>query len=197
MILLYICLYVMALICNETRQGIWNACLNISGDLLHMMCLVMVSHYSNITWALCCLKTITLQWRHNEHDGISNYWYLDYLLNRLFRCRSKKTSKLHVTGLCEGNPLVTRGFPSNAENYPIWWCHHEQLDCLLNNLLRLMPKKASKHHQDEGNPLVTAGHSHRASDVENISMSWHHHVFGHNWCWDDCNFLVMFSSNKA
>ena len=125
MILLYICLYVMALICNETRQGIWNACLNISGDLLHMMCLVMVSHYSNITWALCCLKTITLQWRHNEHDGVSNYWYLDYLLNRLFRCRSKKTSKLHVTGLCEGNPLVTGGFPSNAENYPIWWCHHD------------------------------------------------------------------------
>ena len=29
------------------------------------------------------------------------------LLNRLFRRRSKKTSKVHVTGLCEGNLPVT------------------------------------------------------------------------------------------
>ena len=31
---------------------------------------------------------------------------LDCLLNRLFRCKSKKTSKLRVTALCEGNPSV-------------------------------------------------------------------------------------------
>ena len=41
------------------------------------------------------------------------------LLNRLFRCRSKKTSKLRVTGLCEGNSPMTGEFPSqrisNAE----------------------------------------------------------------------------------
>ena len=30
-------------------------------------------------------------------------------LNRLFRHRSKKTAKLRVTGLCEGNTLVTFG----------------------------------------------------------------------------------------
>ena len=44
------------------------------------------------------------------------------------RCISKKTSNLHVTGLSEGNPLVTGGFPSqkasNAENISIWWSHH-------------------------------------------------------------------------
>ena len=34
------------------------------------------------------------------------------LYNRLFRHRSKKTSKLRVTGLCEGNPPETGGFPS-------------------------------------------------------------------------------------
>ena len=49
----------------------------------------------------------TLQWRHNERDGISNHWPHDCLLNRLFRRISKKTSKLCVTGLCEGNSLVT------------------------------------------------------------------------------------------
>ena len=45
----------------------------------------------------------TLQWRHNGHDGASNHQPHDCLLNRLFRHRSKKTPKLRVTGLCEGN----------------------------------------------------------------------------------------------
>ena len=40
----------------------------------------------------------TLPWRHNGHDGVSNHRRLDCLLNRLFRRRSKKTSKLRVTG---------------------------------------------------------------------------------------------------
>ena len=60
---------------------------------------------------------------------VSQYhWRLDCLLSRLFRGRSKKTSKLRVTGLCEGNPLVTGGFlsqrASNAENVSIWWRHN-------------------------------------------------------------------------
>ena len=54
----------------------------------------------------------TLQWCHNERDGVSNHRSLDHLLNRLFRRRSKKTSKLRVSGLCEGNPPMTGGFPS-------------------------------------------------------------------------------------
>ena len=45
----------------------------------------------------------TLRWRHNEHDGVSNHQPHGCLLNRLFRRRSKKTSKLRVTGLCVGN----------------------------------------------------------------------------------------------
>ena len=43
-------------------------------------------------------------------------------------CRSKKTSKLRVIGLCEGNSAVIGEFPaqraSNAENVSIWWRHH-------------------------------------------------------------------------
>ena len=46
---------------------------------------------------------VTLHWRHNDHDGVSNHQPHDCLLNRLFRRRSKKTSKLRVTGLCVGN----------------------------------------------------------------------------------------------
>ena len=59
-------------------------------------------------WAL---TITTLHWCHNERDGVSNHRCVDGFLNHLFRCRSKKTSKLTVTGLCEGNPLVTSAFP--------------------------------------------------------------------------------------
>ena len=46
---------------------------------------------------------IALHWRHNDHDVVSNHQPHGYLLNRLFRRRSKKTSKLRVTGRCVGN----------------------------------------------------------------------------------------------
>ena len=39
-------------------------------------------------------RGMSLQWCHDGHDGISNHQPLDCLLNRLFRRRSKKTSKL-------------------------------------------------------------------------------------------------------
>ena len=55
---------------------------------------------------------VPLQWRHNGCDGVSNRQPHDYLLNRLFKRRSKNTSKLHVTGLCEENSSVTGEFPA-------------------------------------------------------------------------------------
>ena len=74
------------------------------------------------------LKVITFQWRHNGRHGVSNHQPHDYLLNRLFRRKSKKTWKVSVTGLCAGNSPVTGEFPaqraSNAENASIWWRHH-------------------------------------------------------------------------
>ena len=46
------------------------------------------------------------------------------------RRRSKKTSKLHVTGLCAGNSPVTGEFPaqiaSNTEKVSIWWRYYAQ-----------------------------------------------------------------------
>ena len=68
-----------------------------------------------------------LWWRHKERDGLSNHRLLDCLHNH-FRRRSKTTSKLRVTGLCEGNSSVTNEFPaqraSNEENVSVWWRHH-------------------------------------------------------------------------
>ena len=70
----------------------------------------------------------TLRWRHNGCYSVSNHQPHHCLLNRLFRRRSKKTSKLRVTGLCAKNSPGTGEFSaqmaSNAENVSIWWRHH-------------------------------------------------------------------------
>ena len=69
-----------------------------------------------------------LQWRQNGRYSAWNHQPHDFLLNRLFRRRSKKTSKISATGLCAGNSPVTVEFPaqlaSNAENASISWLHH-------------------------------------------------------------------------
>ena len=49
------------------------------------------------------LRNWSLHWRHNYHDGVSNQQPHGCLLSCLFSRRSKKTSKLRVTGLCVGN----------------------------------------------------------------------------------------------
>ena len=77
---------------------------------------------------LCHLCIYTLRWRHNGRDSVSNHQPHHCLLSRLFRRRSKKTSKLRVTGLCVGNSPGTGEFSaqmaSNAKNASIWWRHH-------------------------------------------------------------------------
>ena len=70
-------------------------------------------------WRLCFKEhaqqthtILTLQWRHDERDGVSTYQPHDSLLNRLFRHRWKKTPKLRVTGLSDENSTVTGEFPA-------------------------------------------------------------------------------------
>ena len=90
------------------------------------------------------LSVSTLQWRHNGLDSVSNHHPHDCLLKRLFRPRSKKTSKLRVTGLRVGNSPETGEFPaqraSNAKIFPfddvimnqeyahVWICLFELLE---------------------------------------------------------------------
>ena len=77
---------------------------------------------------------ITLQWRHNGRDSVSNHQPYDCLPNRLFRCISKKTSKLRATGFCVGNspgplnsphkwPVTRKMFPLMASSWitKLWW----------------------------------------------------------------------------
>ena len=87
------------------------------GAITHLpYCIIISSH----PWQCC----------HNGSDAVSKYQPHDCLLNRLFKRRSKKTSKLRVTALCAGNSPVTGKLPawmaSNAENVSIWWRHHVQ-----------------------------------------------------------------------
>ena len=57
-----------------------------------------------------CGLVVSLHWRQNERDGVSNHRRLDCLPNCLFRRRSKEILKFCVTGFCEGNPPVSGEF---------------------------------------------------------------------------------------
>ena len=63
---------------------------------------------------------VPLRWRHNGGDSVSNHQPQDCLLNRLFRRRSKKTSKLRVTGPCAGRGPVnsTHKWPVTRKMFP-------------------------------------------------------------------------------
>ena len=78
----------------------------------------------------------------NGRDSVSNHQPHDCLLNRLFRRRSKKTSKFRVTGLCAGNSPGTGEFPAQmaslAENVSIWWRHR---DILCSSLFTSIPPR--------------------------------------------------------
>ena len=56
---------------------------------------------------------------------------LTIIYSTVYWVADQKTSKLLVTGLCEGNSPVSDEFPakmvSNAENVSIWWRHHAKL----------------------------------------------------------------------
>ena len=58
----------------------------------------------------------TLQWRLNGGDSVSNHQPHDCLLNRLFRRRSKKTSKLRVIGFVLG---IHRGPVNSPHKWPV------------------------------------------------------------------------------
>ena len=62
------------------------------------------------------LVLVSLQWCHYERDGASKHRRLDCLLKRLFRRRSKKTSKLRVAG--QGPVNVPHKGPVTRKMFP-------------------------------------------------------------------------------
>ena len=81
--------------CFHLMTSSWNtpACIS-AADIYQPLALVGVTHGGGVKH--------TLPWRHNGRDSVSNHQPHGCLLNRLFRRRLKKTSKLRVTGLCAG-----------------------------------------------------------------------------------------------
>ena len=81
--------------------------------ILHSQC--HVCWWSGAASSQC----LTLQWRHNERDGVSNPQPHDCFFDRLFKVQIKENIK------------VTGEFPAqmanNAENVSIWWRHHDQI----------------------------------------------------------------------
>ena len=105
------------------------------------------------------IQNKVLHWRHNGRDGVSNHQPYDCLVNRLFGHRSKKTSKLRVTGLCEGNSLGTGKIPaqmaSNAKNICIWWRHHKSpsYQYKVSNYRYEIIVRPSLHHKQTKNTV--------------------------------------------
>ena len=110
-------------LCALFRSHLWiQTEIPVREHSIHVQIMgVITNPYHNISY-------LSLQQCRNECHGVPNHQPHDCLLNRLFRRRSKITSKLHVTGLCAGNSPVTSEFPaqraSNTESVSIWWRHH-------------------------------------------------------------------------
>ena len=75
-------------------------------------------------------------WRHNDQGGVSNHQPHGCLLNRLFRRRSKKTSKLCVTGPLCGEFTGPGEFPAQ---WPVTRSFDVFFDLRLNKRLSKQP----------------------------------------------------------
>ena len=71
-----------------------------------------------ISWGA---KFHTLQWWHNGRGGVFSHQPLYCLLNRLFRHRTKKSSKQRATGLCAGWPVNSpHKWPVTRKMFPFY-----------------------------------------------------------------------------
>ena len=118
---------------NQMRQYI-NSIFTMQSKRRNSKCRCHWNEYIIVLMPIAWLVVMpyVLGWCHYNdviiiRDGVSNQQLSDCLLNRLFRRRSKKASKLRVTALCEENSLVTGELPaqrsSNTEKVSIWWRH--------------------------------------------------------------------------
>ena len=75
-----------------------------------------IMYQDNLCRAKQGTYTSLLQWCYNGHDGVSNHQPHDCLSNRLFRRRSKKTSKLRVLAFARG---IHRGPVNSPRKWPV------------------------------------------------------------------------------
>ena len=110
---------------------------------LYIWKLIVTNHIFLMYVTDCTFLNKILWILESLNDGVSNHQPHHCLLNRLFGCRSKKTSQLRVIGLCALNSPgeFAAQMVSNAENASIWWRHHVKIgwkiisDCVTLALL--------------------------------------------------------------
>ena len=80
---------------------------------LRLSCTEPSIHDHCLSVGLRGVPATSLQWRHNEPNGVSNHRGIDCSLNRLFRRRSTKTAIGEIPAQRDSNP----------EKVSIWWRH--------------------------------------------------------------------------
>ena len=78
------------------------------------------------------LGPISLHWRHNDHDDVSNHQPCGCFLNRLFRSRSKKTSLAFVRGIHRGPVNSPRKWPVTRKMFPFDDVIMSSYDCIMS-----------------------------------------------------------------
>ena len=88
-------------------------------------------HMESLVWARLHYNDVIMSAMASQITSLTIVYSTIYS-----RSRSKKPSKLRVTGLCEGNSPVTGEFPAKkartAEH--VWWRHNVQ--CVFNNYIK-------------------------------------------------------------
>ena len=79
---------------------------------------ISLTFCSKYDGTISVLWTRSLLWGHSGRDGVSNHHRIYCLLNRLFRCRSKKTPKLRVTDFVRG---IHRCPVNSPQKGPVTW----------------------------------------------------------------------------
>ena len=70
--------------------------------------------------------SMTLHWRHDERDAVSNHQPHDCLPNVYSGPDEKENIKAPRHWPLCGDRWIPRTMASNAENVSIWWRHHEK-----------------------------------------------------------------------
>ena len=115
--------------CRQCMTSLLKICtLSKNDHLYHRTILLAKNDIIHGRWKKASKMSHTvfvaaLQWRHIERDDVLNHRRHDCLLNRLFMRRSKKISKLRVTGPLSGEFTSAQRI-SNTESVSIWWRHH-------------------------------------------------------------------------
>ena len=96
---------------------IWDVSINFQGF-----------QASGVSFLMTWWTWSTLQWRHNEREGVPNHCVWIVCSTVCSGAYQRKYQSSASLSLCEWNPAVTGGFPtqraSNAENVFIRWRRH-------------------------------------------------------------------------